>query len=284
MLLMKKILLLLVIVPFGLFSQIIPTKIDSIYLRLDSISNVLNTKIVPFIDASNKVESDKRQLVLDNLKNEKDKLSTELSTIKDKLDKANNLNSQNTEQLNKIRNSLESKTVVIEKQKEQLKRDISNLTNQDYRIEESFLNGIKERIKNTEGIDNSFSNILDDFIKKRTILIQIEKALNAPFDSKISVLINDAEDIFSKGTSFKQLSKFKEKMVPLLKGYCQKTEDVKNLLKEAFKLDILPQERDKLIKINLIDYIEYDYLLNILIKNMDDFNYNPIKNLITNCK
>jgi hypothetical protein len=284
MLLVKKILLFFAIIPLGVFSQNDSIQLKIISKRLDSISNILNSKIVPFIDASSKVEIDKRQLVIDNLTNEKAKLSSEISTIKEKLDNANNLNIQNSDQLKKISSSLDSKTLLIEKQKELLKNDILNLTNQDYRIEESFLNGIKERIKNTEGIDNSFSNILDDFINKRTILIQIEKALNAPFDSKISVLINDAEDIFSKGTSFKQLSKFKEKMLPLLKGYCQKTEDLKNVLIVAADLNILPDERKRVIKKNLIDYIGYDYLVNILIKNMDDYNHNPIKNSITNCK
>jgi predicted nucleic acid-binding Zn-ribbon protein len=260
------------------------TDLTALNLKLDSVIRLMNAKVIPYIDAQNESENKVHEAEMFSLNEKIGQLNSDLvakqkqitQQLEDKTKKENEIK-ELTEQLTKSSDQLL-------KQQEQLKLEIDALQKQSFKIDETILKSIGERLKITPKADPAWLKTYEEFKVKRDLLWQANECLSKPYDPKIKQLIVDLDAGFAKGQQFAELSKAKTEFLVLLKGYCEKTEEMKSLLNLVAKLNDLKDERDKRINNSMYFYVGYDYLISVILKNKSDFTYNPIKNTITSCE
>lgn len=252
-------------------------------LKLESIINLMNSKVIPYIDAQNSVQDKKHEDEVSKINTANSQLKIDLEA-KQKLviqyldDKKNN-----DIEIAKLSGQVKGNSDLLLKQKEQLRAEIGGLQKQSFKIDDAILNSLGERLKVIPGVEASWSQTYQDFKFKRNLLFQADEFLSKPYDPKMNKLIGEINTGFSSGQQFAELTKEKTVFTKLLSGYCEKTEEMKSLLISVSKLEALKDERDKKINNTMYYYIGYDYLISIILKNKTDFGHNPIKNTITDC-
>ncbi len=258
--------------------------VSALKTQLDSILFLLNTKVVPYVDGQSASENANQSLEMKTLNDEIVNLKTQLAeannNLNEKIELANTCETKRS-QLEIKNKDLSS---VFQKQKVQLQAEISALSKQSFTIDLAFLTSLEEQLKVTPGVDNTWLNTVIDFKTKRALLVAANEALNRPYDVKVPGILEKLKDGFSTGQEFLELSKAKEKLAKLLEKYCEKTADLRSLLSDATTLNSLRTQRDKLLESELYNYVQFDYLLQIILKNQSDFTHNPIKNVVTPCE
>lgn len=252
--------------------------------KLDSLINLMNSKVIPYIDAQDSAQNKVLEVEITkiNAVNSQSKLDLEAKQklINQYLEEKKKSDSE----IAKLRDQVKSNSDVLLKQKEQLRMEIAALQKQSFKIDETILNSLGERLKITPGVEVSWSQTYQDFKVKRSLLSQADELLSKPYDAKVKQLISDIKTGFSSGQQFTELSKEKVEFLLLLDNYCAKSNALKTFLERVNKLNAFPDERDRKIENEIYDYVGYDYLISIIQKNKVDFNHNPIKNTITDCE
>jgi hypothetical protein len=252
--------------------------------QLDSILSLLNTKVVPYVDGQSASANAAQNAEMKTLNEEIAALKTQLDEAKKNLNEKIELANSCEIKRSQLDNQNKDYNSVFQKQKAQIQAEISALSKQSFTIDLAFITSLEEQLKVTPGVDNAWLNTVIDFKAKRSLLVAANEALNRPYDAKVPEILKKLKDGFSTGQEFAELTKTKEKFVKLLEKYCEKTADLKSLLTDATTLNTLRTQRDKLLESELYNYIGYDYLLQIILKNQSDFNINPLKNVEITCE
>jgi hypothetical protein len=216
--------------------------------QVDSILVLMNTKLVPYLD--------------------------------DKIQEYNNCESKQS----LLNQQIKDNANVMDLLKTQLKLEVDALAKQSYTIDLAFITSLEEQINSIPGADKNWATTVSNFKAKRNLLIEASDALMRPYDAKVPGILKNLKDGFATGQQFVELTKAKDKFVKLLEKYCEKTDDLKSLLVDANTLNGLKTQRDILLESDLYRYVEYEYLVQIILKNKVEFTYNPIKNVVTNCQ
>ena len=257
--------------------------VSKLKLQLDSLLNLMNSKVIPYIDAQNSTQNKVHDAEVSKFNATISQLKSDSESKQKLLDQKLAENKNFEAEITKLSNQVKINSEVLTKQKEQLRIEIGALQKQSYKIDELILNSIGERLKITPGVEASWLRTFDEFKNKRKLLISAEEALFKPYDEKIVQLKSEITNAFATGEQFNELSKSKAEFLILLDGYCEKTDELKSFLISVSKLNDFKKERDKKIENEIYYYVEYDYLLSIIQKNKSDFTYNPIKNTVINC-
>ncbi len=250
--------------------------------QVDSIFTLMTAKIIPYIDAQNGGQNMHNNPEIKQLEDDLKEMNFKLLNVQDSLKTQIKLKNDCKRDLEDKNEKLNDVSVHLKSQETQLNSDIASLTKLSYDVDDAFLASISKRIEFFSSADKlSF----DTFKTKRDLLVKAKLALEKPYDAnEIPALISSINLAFSKSDKFTALSKSKEEILTLLIQYCSKTALLKNFLDDASKLNGFEAERVKKLKNGLFTYIEFDYLTQIILKNINDTNYNPIKNLVTNCQ
>ena len=258
--------------------------LSSVNFKVDSLLKLMNSKVIPYIDAHNAAQNKEHEEEVAQLRVAISELkaSEELKQKQINLNKEEKKNSDS--EIAKLRDQVKSNSDVLLKQKEQLRMEIGALQKQSFKINETILNSLGERLNITPGIEASWIQTYQDFKVKRNLLSKADELLSKPYDAQVNQLIGQINSAFSSSQQFAELTKEKTEFITLLSGYCEKSEEMKSLLNSVSKLNDFKEERDKKINNTMYYYVGYDYLISIIQKNKVDFNHNPIKNTITDCE
>ena len=258
--------------------------LSSVNLKVDSLLKLMNSKVITYIDAQNTAQNKVHEEEVAQLRVAISELkaSEELNQKQINLNKEEKKNSDS--EIAKLRDQVKSNSDVLLKQKEQLRMEIGALQKQSFKINETILNSLGERLNITPGIEASWIQTYQDFKVKRNLLSKADELLSKPYDAQVNKLIGEINSAFSSSQQFAELTKEKTEFITLLSGYCEKSEEMKSLLNSVSKLNDFKEERDKKINNTMYYYVGYDYLISIIQKNKVDFNHNPIKNTITDCE
>jgi thiol-disulfide isomerase/thioredoxin len=258
--------------------------LSSVNLKVDSLLKLMNSKVITYIDAQNTAQNKVHEEEVAQLRVAISELkaSEELKQKQINLNKEEKKNSDS--EIAKLRDQVKSNSDVLLKQKEQLRMEIGALQKQSFKINETILNSLGERLNITPGIEASWIQTYQDFKVKRNLLSKADELLSKPYDAQVNQLIGEINSAFSSSQQFAELTKEKAEFIDLLSGYCEKSEEMKSLLNSVSKLNDFKEERDKKINNTMYYYVGYDYLISIIQKNKVDFNHNPIKNTITDCE
>jgi hypothetical protein len=260
------------------------TDLTALNLKLDSVIGLMNAKVIPYIDARNATENKAHEAEITALNEKIKQLNADMIAKQNQITQQLEDKTKKEKEIKELTEQLTKSSDQLLKQKEQLKLEIDALQKQSFKIDETILKSIGERLKITPNADPSWLKTYEEFKVKRDLLWQANECLSKPYDPKIKQLILDIEAGFAKGQQFAELSKAKTEFTVLLEGYCEKTDELKSFLTKVSKLNELKPERDKKIEFEMYEYIGYDYLISIILKNKSDFTYNPIKNTITSCE
>lgn len=260
------------------------TDLTALNQKLDSVIHLMNAKVIPYIDGQNATENKVHEAEITALNEKIKQLNSEVVAKQNQITQQVDDNSKKDRELKELKEQLTKSSDQLLKQKEQLKLEIDALQKQSFKIDETILKSISERLKITPNADPAWLKTYEEFKVKRDLLWQANEFLSKPYDPKIKQLIVDLEAGFAIGQQFAELSKAKTEFLVLLEGYCEKTDELKSFLTRVSKLNELKSERDKKIEFEMYEYVGYDYLISIILKNKSDFSYNPIKNTITDCE
>jgi len=253
-------------------------------LQLDSLMKLMNSKVIPYIDAQNAAQNKVHEEEVAQLKVTISELKASEESKQKQINQNKEEKKNSDSEIAKLRDQVKSNSDVLLKQKEQLRLEIAALQKQSFKINEAILNSLGERLNNTSDVEASLIKTYQDYKVKRSLLAQADELLSKPYDAKVKQLISDIKTGFSSGQQFTELSKEKVEFLLLLDNYCVKTNALKTFLERVNKLNAFPDERDRKIENEIYDYVGYDYLISIIQKNKVDFNHNPIKNTITDCE
>jgi hypothetical protein len=252
--------------------------------QVDSILVLMNTKVVPYVDAqsatANAEQAAKIKSLTDEIATLKTQRSAENKILDDKIQEYNNCESKQS----LLNQQIKDNANVMDLLKTQLKLEVDALAKQSYTIDLAFITSLEEQLKSIPGADKNWATTVSNFKAKRNLLIEASDALMRPYDAKVPGILKNLKDGFATGQQFVELTKAKDKFVKLLEKYCEKTDDLKSLLVDANTLNGLKTQRDILLESDLYRYVEYEYLVQIILKNKVEFTYNPIKNVVTNCQ
>jgi small-conductance mechanosensitive channel len=260
------------------------TDITVINQKLDSVLILMNAKVIPYIDAQNNIQNNTQAAEIAKLNVKINQLQSELGDMHKLIKQHSDDKTKTDNELVKLREQVSHESELLAQNKVQLKQEIDALQKQSYKIDETILKSIGDRLKLIMNADPAWIKTYEEFKVKRDLLWKADEYLSKPYDPKLKQLIVEINAAFSKGQQFAELSKEKLELSELLSGYCEKTEEMKSLLNIASKLNDLKEDRDKRINNSLYFFVGYDYLVSIILTNQTNYNHNPIKNTITDCE
>ena len=250
--------------------------------QVDSLFILMTTKVMPFIDTQNGNQSAANSGEIEKLEKEIAELSSSLSKARDSLMEQVKLKESS-------KRALESKEIQfagvndgLKKQEAQLNADIAALAKLSYDVDDAFIASIEKRLETFSSADRSSFEL---FKAKRNALVRAKVALSKKYDAnEVSSIVQAINSAFSKVDKFTALTKSKDELLPLLNGYCSKTALLRSFLEDAAKLNGFEAERVKKLKNGLFTYIEYDYLIDVILQSIVDASKNDIKNVVTPCE
>jgi len=268
---------------------------DAPNMQLDSIitlMNAMNSKVIPYIDTQNGLVNNAHEKAISEYKDTISDLRKDLAASEKELERQKQAKKKSDQDLKKCtdqdlkicKEQNQTNWDNSLKQKNQLEKEIAALAQQSFNIEEAILNSLGERLNITPGVDNAWVSKFNDFKTKRNVLVRANEALSKPYDTKVPQLIIDITTAFASGEQFAELKNSKDELLLLLRDYCKTTKELKSFLERVSKLNEYKVERDKRIQNEIYYYIKYDYFIQIINKNKDDFNHNPVKTVVTNCE
>jgi hypothetical protein len=250
--------------------------------QVDSLFTLMTTKVVPFVDAQNGNQNAANAGEIEKLEKEIAVLTFSLSKARDSVMEQVKLKEASKRAFESKESQFAGVNESLKKQEAQLNADISSLTKLSYDVDDAFITSIEKRLETFPSADRlSF----DQFKTKREALVRAKAALSKKYDAnEVTAIIQAINSAFPKVDKFTALTKSKEELLSLLNGYCSKTALLRSFMVDAAKLNGFEAERVKKLKNGLFTYIEYDYLIKVILQSISDATKNDIENVVTSCE
>ena len=236
--------------------------------RLEKIENKISEhENIKYSPKDDKIKEKNKRL-----EHEKDSLITICEKHRKKYDSLNSIlknQEKNYQTLNNQLNNSKSKfttlnsdfKTLITNEKLALETEINSILKQSYLLPEDLINSLDKRSKGLEEKPSN-CNLLKDYLNLRKSIADSYHLLEVPYN-EVEVLnsIKMIESITIDQKKFTGLFKNKEEILPLLKGYCKQTNELKVAIDNA---KILPDEsqRKKYLRENEYKSEDIPYLVN----------------------